>query len=159
MLTVAVSSQCGAVCSRNFRKKHFRKDIIDVKETGKYGYGAFTRPGVHVKEGEWLGEYIGELRPLDIPSDSNSLYRFEIPDVCVVDSERAGNWTRFINSHCSRPNVKPWGEFIGKRHVILFQALRDIGPEEELTFSYGSRYFEKAGFKCACDGCESLSED
>jgi len=32
----------------------------------------------------------------------------------------------------------------------LFQALRDIGPEEEIVFNYGRRYFEEAGFECRC---------
>lgn len=73
-----------------------------------------------------------------------------IPEVCAVDAERAGNWTRFINSHC-QPNVKLWGEHIGKRHVTLFQAFKDIEPEEEIVFNYGASYFEHAGFECECD--------
>lgn len=40
---------------------------------------------------------------------------------------------------------------MGRRHVILFQALRDIEPEAELTFNYGGGYFENAGILCKCD--------
>ena len=105
-----------------------------------------------IRKGAWVGEYLGELRPLT--ADINSTYRFEIPGAgCAIDAQSSGNWTRFINSHC-RPNVKPWGESVGKRHVVLFQALREIGPEEEIVFDYGARYFEKAGFLCGCDALE-----
>lgn len=143
--------QCGPKCYEQFRKDHSLSELVDIKGPGHLGYGAFTKPGVHLKKGQWLEEYLGELKPLVGKAESSaSLYRCEIPNVCAVDAERAGNWTRFINSHC-RPNVKLWGEFVGKRHVILFQALRDIGPEEEILFNYGSWYFERAGFKCECD--------
>ena len=142
---------CSSRCYREFRKQHFVADKIDIKGPGPMGYGAFTKPGVRIKKGQYLDEYIGDLLPIDRNNNSgNSLYKFEIPQTCVVDSERAGNWTRFINSHC-RPNVKPWGDFIGKIHVIVFQALRDIGPEGEIVFDYGRKYFEKARFDCACD--------
>lgn len=34
--------------------------------------------------------------------------------------------------------------------MIVFQALKDTGPEEELVFNYGKKYFERAGFECSC---------
>lgn len=141
------AQSCGTACYKQFRRENFSSDLIDIRGPGPLGYGAFTKPKASIKKDAWVGQYLGELRPLSAP---NSTYRFEIPSVCAVDAESSGNWTRFINSHC-RPNVKPWGETIGKRHVILFQALRDIGPEEELVFDYGGRYFEEAGFLCARD--------
>ncbi|KAF2164848.1 hypothetical protein M409DRAFT_24753 [Zasmidium cellare ATCC 36951] len=141
-------ASCGTGCYKQFRREHLSQDLIDIRGPGPLGYGAFTKPGVTIPKGAWVGEYLGELRPLS-PAP-NSTYRFEIPSVCAVDAQSSGNWTRFINSHC-RPNVKPWGETVGKRHVILFQALREIGPEEEIVFNYGARYFENAGFLCGCD--------
>lgn len=135
-------------------KATFAANSIEIRDTGKYGYGAFTKPGVSIKKGEYLEEYLGELRPINRNAEdrNSSLYRFEIPGVCVVDAERAGNWTRFINSSC-RLNVKTFGDFVGKRHIILFQALKDIGAEEELCFNYGSSYFKRAGFGCGCGHC------
>ena len=117
------------------------------------GYGAFTAPNVRIRKGQWLDEYIGELLPLPNPNTtstaSTSLYRLWIPGTAIIDAERAGNWTRFVNSSC-RPNVRVWGESVGKRQVVLFQALREIGPQEELTFQYGARYFVDAGLVCRC---------
>lgn len=143
---------CGIACYKQFRRENFSADLVDIRGPGLLGYGAFTKPGVTIKKGSWVGEYLGELRPLSAP---NSTYRFEIPSICTVDAEQCGNWTRFINSHC-RPNVKPWGDTVGKKHVILFQALRDIGPEEEVVFDYGGRYFKNAGFLCGCDAQKGL---
>ena len=129
-------------------------DLVDIKgplPDGR-GYGTYSKPGVHITKGQWLEEYIGELKPLSSVEEGSSSGRYciWIPGTCIVDSEEAGNWTRFINSHC-RPNVKSWGDFIGKRHVVLIQALRDIGPEEELVLNYGRSYFEHAEMECRCD--------
>lgn len=85
--------------------------------------------------------------PVDL--QTTSLYRFEIPGVCAIDAEPCGNWTRFVNSSCV-PNVSAWTDTVGKRHTVFFQAMRDVGPEEELTFKYGKSYFSAAGFKCDC---------
>lgn len=143
---------CGNACYKAFRREHFPRGqaAIEIRGPGPLGYAAFTRPGARFDKGRYIGEYTGELLPLDShPADTAGLYRYEIPGVCAVDAEQAGNWTRFMNSSCT-PNVKPWGDVVGKRHVIVFQALRDIGGGEELTFNYGRRYFEKAGFLCGC---------
>ncbi|RMY86583.1 hypothetical protein D0862_10885 [Hortaea werneckii] len=110
-------------------------------------------PGIRIPKDQWLDEYIGELLPLPNPdtasTDTSSLYRLWIPGTAIIDAERAGNWTRFVNSSCS-PNVRVWGESVGKRQVVLFQALREIGPQEELTFQYGAKYFVDAGLVCRC---------
>ena len=141
--------QCGNHCYRAWRKQ-FVPNSIDIREAA-FGYGAFVKPGHTLKRGAYLDEYLGDLLP---PGELDSLYCFEIPGACVVDAEKAGNWTRFVNSHC-RPNVGVWGGFVGKRHVVVMEATRDIGPEEEIVWNYGRKYFELAGFKCGCDKHQS----
>lgn len=54
-----------------------------------------------------------------------------------------------MNSSC-QPNVRVWGESVGKKQVVLFQAIREIGPEEEITFQYGAKYFLEAELECRC---------
>lgn len=100
-----------------------------------------------LKKGQWFGEYVGQLVPLDVPS--MSMYRFEIAGVCAIDAELCGSWTRFVNSSCI-PNVSAWTDTIGKRHAVYLQASKDIPPETELTFNYGKHYFGAAGLKCGC---------
>ena len=128
-----------------------------MRGPGPLGYAAYTKLGITTKKGQWVGEYIGKLRPLDSGDDDNSNNNdqsmFVIPNKCMLDARKAGNWTRFINSNC-RPNLQCAAEFVGKRSVILFQAKRDIGPGEELTFKYGRDYFKNAGFSCICSTCE-----
>jgi hypothetical protein len=142
---------CGIKCYHKFRKQYV-SSMIDIKGPGPHGYGAYTKPGVSFKKGQYLDEYIGDVRPVDHKNPSKSLYVFQIADgvyKCDIDSEKSGNWTRFVNSHC-RPNVHAWPRCVGRRHVIVFEALRDIGAEEELTFFYGKNYFNAAGFDCTC---------
>lgn len=140
---------CGGItCLRAFRKQHFSRPCADIRgPSGVSGYGAFAKPGQSIPKGAYLGEYIGELCPLGTRNES--LYRFDVPSVCTIDAQAAGNWCRFINSSC-RPNVRCFADFVGGWHVVLFEALREIGPGEELTFQYGRRYFEDAGFECRC---------
>ena len=144
---------CDSSCYKKLKQENFlTDDAIDIKGPGKLGYSAFTAPDTTVKKGQYLGEYIGYLKPTD--HHGKSMYCVDVPRVCVIDAERAGNWTRFINSCCD-PNVTAWWACIGKRHVIVFKARRDIGPEEELTFNYGSKYFKNAGLRCECSSCTS----
>ncbi|GAB1740008.1 hypothetical protein NU219Hw_g4932t1 [Hortaea werneckii] len=145
---------CGPKCYTAFRATNFLpSSSIEIRGPGEMGYGAFAAPGVRISKGQWLDEYIGELLPISSPdtpsTDPTSLYRLWIPGTAIIDAERAGNWTRFINSSC-RPNVKVWGESVGKKQVVLFQAIREIGPEEEITFQYGAKYFLEAGLECRC---------
>ena len=140
--------QCNIKCYREF-KKQFIAEKFEIRGPGRLGYAAFTKPRVNIAKGQYIDEYVGDLRPIDSEIAFKSLYCFEIPELCVVDAERAGNWTRFINSSC-RPNLSCEAAVIGQRHVIVFQALKDIGPEEELTFNYGQKYFKNAGFDCEC---------
>ncbi|KAI7372942.1 hypothetical protein KC328_g16924, partial [Hortaea werneckii] len=143
---------CSPKCYTAFRTTNFlSSSSIDIRGPGETGYGAFTAPGVHISKGQWLDEYIGELLPLPSPDTAStnpsiSLYRLWIPGTAIIDASRAGNWTRFINSSC-RPNVRVWGESVGKKQVVLFQAIREIGPEEEITFQYGAKYFLEAGLE------------
>ncbi|KAJ4290346.1 hypothetical protein N0V90_010562 [Kalmusia sp. IMI 367209] len=142
-------SLCTVKCYHSFTKLHLTPITanIQIRGPGPLGYSAHTT--TPLAKHQWLGEYIGELRPLSLSRTQQSHYWLEIPGKCAIDAEEKGNWTRFMNSSCE-PNVKLWGECLGKRHVVLFQALRDIEAGEELCFQYGRAYFEKAGFECRC---------
>lgn len=83
------------------------------------GYGTFLKKGATLPKHAWLGEYLGELRPLghvdrELGEGLQSMYRFDFEfgeeggrEDVVLDSERAGNWTRFMNSSCE-PNCEVW---------------------------------------------------
>jgi hypothetical protein len=137
---------CGTKCYDDFIATQLANPRVDIFGPGELGYGVYTTAKTQIKKGQYVEEYIGDIRP----PDAESMYRFVIPpDLCVIDAEKGGNWTRFINSGC-KPNLKAWASTVGKRHCILFQASKNIGPGEELLFSYGGEYFERAGFLCKC---------
>ncbi|KJY00659.1 hypothetical protein TI39_contig320g00008 [Zymoseptoria brevis] len=137
---------CNNDCYDDFVNTILTKPRIDIIGPDKLGYGVFTAAKTFIKKGDWLEEYIGEIRPMN----TNSLYAFELPTACRLDSLRVGNWTRFVNSSC-KPNVRARAATVGKRHVILFQAAKNIGPGEELRINYGGMYFQQAGLLCKCD--------
>jgi hypothetical protein len=110
------SLTCGDSCYFSFIATHFSKPLTELRGPGPQGYGAFVKRGTGIRKGEWVGEYIGELRPIhrvnrDLERGIQSMYRFDFAlengGTVVVDSEKRGNWTRFINSSCC-PNLDVW---------------------------------------------------
>lgn len=127
-------------------------DMVDIRGPGPLGYTVFTKPGAYIKKGQWLGEYLGDLFPLDYQTES--MYCFHIADKCILDAGKCGNWTRFVNSSC-KPNVQAVTEAVGKRVTMFFRARKNIGPAQELFINYGKLYFKRAGIACRCASCET----
>lgn len=139
---------CGAQCYRAWRGKTTIDRFIRIKEVGGgLGYGAFLGPRGSIVAHQTIGEYIGDIRP-DIPEGNRYAYAFD--NGVVIDSANAGNWTRFMNSHC-HANVIAHAKVVGKRQLIMYQALRAIAAGEELTCNYGRQYFRNLGIQCQCD--------
>lgn len=75
--------------------------------------------------------------------------------ICAVDSywgidgSRGGNGSQFINHSC-RPN-----SFVRITHGhVIFFALRDIEPGEEITLDYVESYHpDDYGCRCGAEGC------
>lgn len=71
--------QCDINCYKAFRKQHFKpaEDKIEIQVADPnnpgIGDGVFVKPGQSIAAAEYLGEYIGELLPLDAP---NSFYSY-----------------------------------------------------------------------------------
>lgn len=80
------------------------------------------------------------------------------PDFYVVDGQRFGGLTRFMNHSCN-PNCKmiPVSTNHGDSRIyeLAFFALRDIQPHAELTFDYnpswnGDKRVDPTAVKCLC---------
>ena len=75
--------------------------------------------------------------------------------ICAVDSywgidaSRGGNGSQFVNHSC-QPNT-----FVRITHGhVIFFALRDISPGEELTLDYVESYHpDTKGCRCGAPGC------
>ena len=74
-------------------------------------------------------------------------YMFEINSRWTVDGSTRRNIARYANHSC-RPNAE---SDVVKREVIL-RAIKNIKPGDEITYDYGSEYFEiflkPVGCKC-----------
>lgn len=112
------------------------------------GWGLFAREPI--KQGGFIVEYTGTKIPAKVADESDSRYLFEIDEKWTIDGETQENQGRWVNHACV-PNVEALGE--GDR--IMFYALRDIFPGEEITIDYGEEYFDEFikphGCKCGAE--------
>ena len=79
-------------------------------------------------------------------------YMFEIDRRWTIDGSSRHNLGRYLNHSCA-PNAEP----VLRRGQIVFVALRDIAPGEEIAYDYGEEYFalyiRPKGCRCAkCAG-------
>ncbi len=79
-------------------------------------------------------------------------YLFEVNSRWTIDGSARSNVARYINHSC-RPNAKP----VGRNGGIVIIALHRIEPGEEITFEYGSEYFDYliANGGCRCSSCRA----
>jgi uncharacterized protein len=77
-------------------------------------------------------------------------YMFELNDRWSIDGSSRRNLGRYIN-HACRPNC----EAVLRKGKLVFVALRDIAPDEEVTLDYGKDYFDLfiAPLGCRCASC------
>lgn len=107
------------------------------------GYGVFAKEGFPFFT--YVGEYVGIVRKLEIKKDAlnNYLFNYLIGSQgtpWVIDAEKKGNFTRFIN-HSSQPNMgSKWLISNGMAHLI-FYANQRIRAGEQLTIDYGPHYW------------------
>lgn len=98
------------------------RQIVYAAPSTIHGKGLFAK--VPISEGEYIGTYLG---PRAKRNGSHVLW------VCEEGKEPVGrrglNLLRYLNHH-----DKPIAEFDG----FDLYALRDIGPDEELTINYES---------------------
>jgi uncharacterized protein len=82
--------------------------------------------------------------------EGKAKYMFEIDRRWTIDGSSRRNLGRYIN-HACRPNC----EAVLRQGRMIFVALRDIAPGEEITLDYGKDYFDLfiAPFGCRCATC------
>ncbi|HAZ15914.1 MAG TPA: SET domain-containing protein-lysine N-methyltransferase [Parachlamydiales bacterium] len=109
------------------------------------GYGVFAQE--EIQPGRFVGEYTGFVRKKRLFFYKSSNYCFGLETHMgfwgfVIDAEKGGNLTRFIN-HSDQPNLEPIGVFWkGSLHIIL-RSLKKIQKGEQLTYDYGADYWSR----------------
>lgn len=104
------------------------------------GWGCFSK--YSLRKGEYIHEYVGELISQEEADRRGQLYDqqnqsslFNLNSETVIDANRKGNITRFLN-HSSNPNCEARTMFVNGDYRIGFFATKDIDAENELFFDY-----------------------
>lgn len=129
--------------------------------TENRGWGVKTKH--HIEKGTYIMEYVGEIvderkfkERMDTDYKGNKHdYCLQLDKNLIIDAYRMGNDCRFVNHSCE-PNceMQKWS-VNGLSRMALF-ALRDIQPEEELTFDYKFLPFNPNSVqvcKCGSENC------
>lgn len=127
--------------------------IPEITNEGKKGQGV-RAIGTTYRKGQILGEFLGELVPLDTYHDGWPI-EFRRPDlgdepVAQIYPKEMGNWVRKVNHSCA-----PSAEFREMkiscwwRQMIV--AIEDILLNGEVTASCGRNFLQGQGKECFCD--------
>lgn len=109
------------------------------------GYGLFT--GENLPQYSLVGEYVGVVRKRSSKLDRYNHYIFgyvaaDSYTPFVIDAERRGNHTRFIN-HSDTPNLySTWLIVKNVCHIILVTK-QTVPQGTQLTYDYGPTYWKK----------------
>ncbi len=113
----------------------------------KVNHGLFSK--IEIRAGQVIGEYAGMIRP-NRHLDKKNLYLFDLDGQMwnwVIDAQKVRNHTAYLNHSKKQPNVSAQCIFDEEGPHILFSALRDIQPGEELRYDYGDEYWEVLGIE------------
>ena len=115
------------------------------------GRGCFATVGFRrwQKIAELVGERVSRVEAARRMRGRRRLHICAIDSYWGIDGSRGGNGSQFINHSC-RPNcfVK-----IVRGHILFF-ALRDIAPGEEITMDYVNSYHpDDYPCRCGVRGC------
>ncbi len=112
----------------------------------KVGYGVWTNREIPAHA--YIGEYAGLLRRRRLWKRWSNLYCFDYTvgekksTFHVIDAERHGNHTRFIN-HSFAPNVEPVSVHFEGQIFVVFYAKAKIPAGTQLLYDYGEEYWMK----------------
>ena len=102
----------------------------------------------HFKKGRKIAEYAGEkISRYEVArrlKGQRRLYICGLNSYWAIDGRKQGNGTQYINHSCM-PNC--YARIIHE-HIVFF-ALRDIEPGEEILIDYGESYHSDQK-KCCC---------
>ncbi|MGZ3408873.1 MAG: SET domain-containing protein [Xanthobacteraceae bacterium] len=118
----------------------------------KTGLGLFATD--LIRKGTLIVEYKGRrLRNevADAMADRGSKYLYEINNRWTIDGSSRRNVARYANHSC-RPNAE---SDVTRQKKVIIRATRNIQPGNEITYDYGSDYFDLIikPIGCKCEKC------
>jgi len=113
------------------------------------GLGLFAR--VPIRKGQFILRYSGRKISTETADDLGNRYLFEINSRWTIDGATRRNRARYINHSC-RPNAEVY--FV--KHAIKIRAIKNIKPDQEITYNYGRDYFDSfiKAVGCKCLACK-----
>jgi uncharacterized protein len=121
-----------------------------VIKRGLNGLGLFTTKPI--RKGAQVIEYTGETITTEEANRRGGQYLFALNKSFTIDGRGRENTARYINHSC-RPNCRP--ELSDDETQVHIFAKRNIKAGEELTYNYGSafwnEYIKPKG--CRCKKC------
>jgi len=125
--------------------KQARSATLAVGKSGINGRGCFALVplAARKKVGELIGERITNREAVRRVAKGGKVRICQIDDEWSIDASRGGDATAFINHSCD-PNCF---SRVMRGHMLFF-ALRDIAPGEELTLDYTPS--QHPGRRCTC---------
>src|SRR5437879_12953060 len=94
------------------------------------GLGLFAR--APIKKGRYIARYSGRKIRTETADDLDNKYLFEINTRWTIDGANRRNLARYIDHSC-RPNAEVY--FV--KHVIKIRAIKNIKPDDEITYKIG----------------------
>jgi len=112
------------------------------------GLGLFAR--VPIKKGQFIVRYSSRKLRAEVADELDNRYMFEVNNRWTIDGSGRRNRARYINHSC-RPNAEVY--FV--KHVIKIRAIKNIKPDDEITYHYGRDYFDTfiKAVGCKCMHC------
>jgi SET domain-containing protein len=111
------------------------------------------------RQGDFIAEYTGP-RITNAEADElerrGSRYMYEVNSRWTIDGSPRSNTARYANHSC-RPNAE---SDLVKGKVVL-RAIKGIDPGEEITYHYGSAYFDLVikPIGCKCRKCREARRE
>ncbi|KAH8650307.1 JmjC domain, hydroxylase-domain-containing protein [Tricladium varicosporioides] len=127
--------------------------IPEITNEGKKGQGV-RAIGTEYRKDQILGEFLGELFPLDTYHDGWPI-EFIRPDlseepIAQIYPREMGNWVRKVNDSCA-PSAKFRVMKISGWWRQMIAAVEDIPHNGEITASCGRNFLRGQGKECFCD--------
>ncbi|KAF6207622.1 hypothetical protein GE061_016069, partial [Apolygus lucorum] len=150
------SCPCKEKCSNQKIQRHEWSPGLMRFMTKDKGWGVKTKHSI--KKDRFILEYVGEVvSDREFKNRMASRYQKDTHHYClnldgglVIDGHRMGGDGRFVNHSCE-PNCEMQKWCVNGLFRMALFALRDIEPNEELTYDYNFSLFNPAeGQPCKC---------